>query len=254
MFLKILMPIPTTDFDPTEVSIPWKQLTAQGFQVYFATPDGTVAQGDQRMVYGTNLGVFKSLLMARADAVLAYEELLIDPRFNRPMRYSEIKVIEFDGLILPGGHASGMKSYLESTVLQKKVGEFFTRKQPVGAICHGTVLLARTLDPKTGYSVIREYQTTGLLKKQELMAYYLTRFWLKSYYRTYPITVEDEVKSVLASASHFKQGNSGVLRDSPQQLKRGFVVRDRNYLSARWPGDVYRFTAAFIELMQEVDT
>lgn len=244
------MPIPTTDFDPTEVSIPWKLLTDQGVQVYFATPEGAVAQGDQRMVYGTGLGWLKALLMARKDAVLAYKELLTDQQFNQPMAYSEINATDFDGLILPGGHAQGMKSYLESTVLQKKVADFFINQQPVGAICHGTVVLARTRHPETGDSVIRDYQTTGLLKKQELMAYYLTKYWLKNYYRTYPTTVEDEVKSVLADASHFKQGNAGLLRDSLQQLNRGFVVRDRHYLSARWPGDVYTFTASFIELLE----
>jgi hypothetical protein len=29
-----------------------------------------------------------------------------------------------------------------------------------------------------------------------------------------------------------------------------FVVRDRNYISARWPGDVHTFAKAFAELVK----
>lgn len=33
----VLIPIPSTDFDPTEVSVPWKILKAAGVKVIFAT-------------------------------------------------------------------------------------------------------------------------------------------------------------------------------------------------------------------------
>jgi len=32
-------------------------------------------------------------------------------------------------------------------------------------------------------------------------------------------------------------------------LGRGFVVQDRNYLSARWPGDAYSFALKYIEML-----
>lgn len=41
------------------------------------------------------------------------------------------------GLLLPGGHAPGMKQYLGSRLLQRKVAEFWRLERPVGAICHG---------------------------------------------------------------------------------------------------------------------
>ncbi|CAD5902076.1 DJ-1/PfpI family protein [Carnobacterium maltaromaticum] len=247
----ILIPIPKEDFDPTEVSIPWKILKIQGYDVRFATPDGSISKGDHRMVYGTNLGIFKSILMARKDAVLAYKELIESEEFNNPISYSKIQFNDYKGLILPGGHAPGMKTYLESKVLQNKVVDFFINELPVGAICHGTVVLARTINPDTGYSVIKKHQTTGLLKKQELGAYLLTKLWLKNYYRTYPITVEDEVKQALSNPKNFKKGNSGLFRDSPQRKKHGFVVQSGHYISARWPGDVYQFTDVFINLINK---
>jgi putative intracellular protease/amidase len=36
-------------------------------------------------------------------------------------------------------------------------------------------------------------------------------------------------------------------RDSQADLSPSFVVEDRNYLSARWPGDAYAFSRRFIE-------
>jgi protease I len=112
------------------------------------------------------------------------------------------------------------------------------------------VLLARSKNKKTNKSVIYDYKTTALLKSQELLAYNLTRLWLKDYYLTYPgMTVEDEVKSVLKNHSNFLHGNLPVIRDSENNFKPGFVVKDRNYLSARWPGDVYKFSNEYLKLI-----
>ena len=77
---------------------------------------------------------------------------------------------------------------------------------------------------------------------------YLATFWRRGrYYRTYPAYVEDEVRAALAAPEHFERG--------PRELsKRGtrdddthtFIVEDGRYVSARWPGDAYRFARALI--------
>lgn len=91
------------------------------------------------------------------------------------------------------------------------------------------------------------------MKSQELLAYNLTRLWLKDYYLTYPgMTVEEEVKSVLSDTHNFMKGPTPLSRDNLNRLKKGFVVKDRNYLSARWPGDVYNFSLEFIKMIQDV--
>jgi len=142
---------------------------------------------------------------------------------------------------------------LESAVLQQLVVDFFNAQKPVGAICHGALLVARSINSETGKSVIYDYKTTSLLKSQELLAYYLTKFWLKDYYLTYPERmVEDEVKSFLSDNTNFLKGPFPLLRDNKTNLNRGFSVRDRNYLSARWPGDVYNLTYSFIKMVQEL--
>ncbi len=249
---KILIPIPSYGFDPTEVAIPWQMLSENGFQITFATPNGEKAKGDQIMLTGEKLGIFRVLLKARKDAIEAYHLMYLSEEFNTPIAYKEINENDFYSIFLPGGHDKGVKEYLESTVLQNIISLFFLNNKKVGAICHGVILLARSNDTKTNKSVIFNYNTTSLLKSQELLAYKLTKLWLKDYYLTYPkTTVEDEVISALENKSQFIYGKKPVFRDSLKNTKHGFFVRDKNYISARWPGDIYSFTLAYIEMLNE---
>lgn len=251
---KVLIPTPRYGFDPTEVSIPWKLLTDNDndIEVVFATPDGEKSQADKLMVTGERLGIWKSALRARKDAVEAYQALQTDTAFSSPIKYEDIDYRDYDGIILPGGHDKAIREYLESDILQKVVVDFFTDNKPVGAICHGVVLAARSIDPKTNRSVLYDYKTTCLLKSQERLAYNMTRLWLKDYYLTYPeTTVEDEVKSVLKDSKNFQKGSSPLGRDDLQHLNKGFTVKDRNYISARWPGDVYSFSTEFLEMLRK---
>ena len=246
---KILIPLPSYGFDPSEVAIPWKLLNAKGFEITFATPEGKVAAADRIMLYGEGLGLFRSILKARQDAVDAYAKMIQSKAFLQPLAYADLKESDFDGLLLPGGHDKGVKEYLESEKLQKLSVDFFKQKKAVGAICHGVVVLARSIDPKTKQSVLYNYKTTALLASQEILAYQLSRLWLKDYYLTYPgKTVEAEVSATLKEKSNFKKGNLGMSRDSKKHLNRGFFVLDQNYLSARWPGDVYNFSRAYAKL------
>jgi len=227
---RILIPVPAYGFDPTETAIPWKMLSENKFQVFFATPEGKKAQGDELILTGKKLGVLKRLLQARLDAKAAYYEMERTDAFGSPLNYAQIKEADFDALLLPGGHDKGVREYLESNTLQQQVAQFFKMQKPVAAICHGVVLAARSIDPSTQKSVLHDYKTTALLKSQELAAYRLTRLWLKDYYLI--------------------RGPRPSGRDDFSHLNRGFTVRDRNYLSARWPGDVYNFSLEFIRMLE----
>jgi protease I len=70
--MKVLIPIPSYGFDPTEVAIPWKLLTDRGVEIVFATPNGQIAKTDTKMLIGEELGIWKPVLKARKDAVDAY--------------------------------------------------------------------------------------------------------------------------------------------------------------------------------------
>jgi protease I len=249
---KIVIPLPSYGFDPTEVAIPWKILSTKKFDIVFATPDGQKPGADIKMLTGQNLGIWKKVLQAQKEAINAYYEMEKSYSFSHPLTYADIKSNDFSAILLPGGHDKGIKEYLESTLLQQLIVDFFKSKKPVAAICHGVVLVARSIDPVTKKSVIHHYKTTALLKSQERTAYHLTRLWLDDYYLTYPeTTVEDEVTACLANKNNFIKGPSPLFRDNLNHLQHGFTVRDKNYLSARWPGDVYSFTMAFIKILEE---
>jgi protease I len=244
----VLIPIPDHDFDPTETGVPWRVLRQGGHRVLFATPEGDVAYGDPRVVTGKGLGIFAALMKADRNGRSAYHEMHESEEFRHPISYHDLRADNFDGIILPGGHAPGMRGYLESNRLQSIVAEFFNRDQPVGAICHGVLLAARSRTPE-GRSVLYGRKTTALTRFMELTAWALTRVYLGDYYRTYPTTVEDEVRAALAAPEHFVRGPISAIRDSPDNLGAGFTVRDGNYLSARWPGDAHRFANEFAAIL-----
>jgi len=245
---KVLIPIPATDFDPTECAIPWKILKNAGIEVVFATPYGALAQCDQRLLTGEGLGLFSSFLIADKKAQAAYHEMTQSTEFQNPRSWAHLNSQIYDGLILPGGHAPGMREYLESKDLQNIVREFFEAKKPLGAICHGVLLAART-HFTNGRSVLAGKKTTALLASQEYLAWALTSLWQGRYYRTYDLTVEKEVKLNLESPEDFVKGPPPLFRDGPESLHNGFTVLDGNYLSARWPGDAHRFAYDFLRII-----
>lgn len=284
---QVLIVLPRRDFDPSEAAVTWLVLAAEGHRITFATPDGQPAAADPLMLSGEGLDVWGEipilrkikclglLLRANTAARRAYAQMQHDPAFLHPLRYSGLKVIDHDALVLPGGHWSrGMRQYLEDPILQRFVADFFDAGKPVGAICHGVVLAARSLSTRTGRSVLHGRKTTALTWKLEKAAWslmkYFGRFWDPAYYRTYVEggaepegyrSVQAEVTRALASAAdfrdvpkggadHFRKA-SGMFRDGPRDSRPSWVVRDGQYVSARWPGDVHSFAATFAAVLAE---
>ncbi|MEO8001136.1 MAG: type 1 glutamine amidotransferase domain-containing protein, partial [Arenimonas sp.] len=219
---RILMPLPSTDFDPTESAVPFRFLKQRGHPFVFATPDAKPANADQRMLDGNGLGLLRPFLMADKNARSAYSEMQQSAEFLSPICYDDIDIQSFDAILLPGGHAQGMKPYLESLQLQNKIAEHFAAGKPTAAICHGVVLAARSLRAD-GKSILHGFQSTALLQKQEMLAWQLTRAWLGNYYRTYDQSVQAEVTMALAKTDDFQEGPMPFTRDSENSLKPGFV-------------------------------
>lgn len=245
---KVLMLLPAKDYDPTEAAVPWAALKAAGHEVLFATPDGNAAYADERLVT-TGFGPLNPFLMTRKEDLATYLRMTSEPAFHQPLAYAALAGAAFDALLIPGGHHQGVKTLLESPLAQAAVVAAFKQHKPVAAVCHGVLLLARSIDPETGKSVLHGRKTTALTKTLELAGWNMTRLWLGDYYRTYPVTVEDEVKAVLAAPDDFKAGGPLPIRDRKNLRQLGFVVRDRNYLSARWPGDCHRFSQELLQML-----
>ena len=281
---RVLVPLPARDFDPSEAAVSWRVLVNAGHSVSFATPDGRPAAADDMMLTGQgldpwgtipllrNLPLVGILMRANRDARKAYTEMTADPNYLAPQRWDAIDASAFDALLLPGGHrVRGMRDYLESEILQNLVARFFDEEKPVAAICHGVLLAARSISKQTGRSVLFGYQTTALTWAFESSAWSvarITRFWDPNYYRTYPeqdgqpkgfMSVQQEVTRALACAEdfrdvpptdpHYRHKTSGLARDSIDDETPAFVVRDRNYISARWPGDAHTFARTFARML-----
>ncbi len=282
---KVLIPLPHRDFDPSEVAISWSVLTRLGHSVAFATPDGQGGRADDLMLTGEGLDVWGfipglkhlvaigRLMRANAEAQSAYAAMEQVPAFKKPHAWAQVRRENFDGLLLPGGHrARGMREYLESEVLQKLVAEFFAAGLPVAAICHGVLLAARSRAAHDR-SVLYGRRTTALtwaLERKAQQVGRIVRFWDPHYYRTYPdgpgepagfMSVQQEVTRELASpldfldvppdAPDYGRKTSGMVRDTFDDDRTAFVVRDGNYVSARWPGDAHTFAKTFAAMLAE---
>jgi putative intracellular protease/amidase len=282
---KVLIPLPHRDFDPSEVAISFSVLTRLGHSVTFATPDGLPGRADDLMLTGEGLDIWGfipglkrlvaigRLMRANADARSAYAAMERDPAFKAPSSWRQVRRENFDGLLLPGGHrARGMREYLESEVLQKLVAEFFAAGLPVAAVCHGVLLAARSRAAHDR-SVLYGRRTTALTwafeRKAEQVGR-IVRFWDPHYYRTYQdgpgepkgfMSVQQEVTRELArpqdfvdvpsDAPDYGRKTSGMVRDTFDDDRAAFVVRDGNYVSARWPGDVHTFAKTFAAMLKE---
>jgi putative intracellular protease/amidase len=282
---KALIPLPHCDFDPSEVAISWNVLRSLGHEVTFATPDGKPAHADHLMLTGEGLDVWGfipglkqlvgvgRLMRANRDARDAYAAMAQAPAFKAPLPWRQVRRADFDGLLLPGGHrARGMRAYLESEVLQKLVAEFFAAGLPVAAICHGVLLAARSRAAHDR-SVLYGRRTTALtwpFERKAATVGRIVRFWDPTYYRTYPdepgqptgfMSVQQEVTRALAGPQDFldvpddapdrRSKTSGMVRDTFDDDRAAFVVRDGNYVSARWPGDAHTFAKTFAAMLSE---
>ena len=282
---RVLIPLPARDFDPSEAAISWQVLSNAGHSVTFATPGGGPAAADEMMLSGEGLDPWGAipllrklpliglLMRANRNARNAYAGMLADHNYARPLRWDAVDASAFDGLLLPGGHrARGMREYLESEALQRCIADFFEAQKPVAAICHGVLLAARSISQKTRRSVLYGYRTTALtwaLEKSAWKVARVTRFWDPNYYRTYLekagepdgyMSVQQEVTRALAHPEDFldvpktdpdyRRKTSGLQRDTLEDVRPTFVVADRNYVSARWPGDVHTFAKTFACLLR----
>jgi putative intracellular protease/amidase len=245
--MRVLIPLPDTDFDVTEVAVPWRLLREAGHDVVFATERaGTMPAADPRLLTGVIFGQ----LGAQPEPRAWYAELTRAPEFSATISWADLDPAGFDGLLLPGGHAPGMRQYLGSAVLRTQAARFWATGKPVGAICHGVLVLART-GSGTGHSVLHDRQTTCLPKYSERTAYLTTAWRLGKYYRTYPAYVEDEVKAALRDpGTQFHRGPVNLIsRGTATDDTAAFVVQDGHYLSARWPGDAYLFARRYCDLL-----
>lgn len=234
----ILLPLPDHDFDPTESSIPWLECHSRGWQVIISTEHGMAAECDQNRFKGP----FRSLRSVGSTVQAAYKQFTLDPSFQHPIPYAEIDPSKFDAILLPGGDGLRMRQYLESQVLQAIVLQFNQQGKLIGAICHGILVAARTIDPHTGHSVLFGHKLTILPKSMDQLKYQLDAKFFRNGYIMYPSCVEDEVTACLEHKEDYLRGPG---------LLAPYVVSDGNLVTARYYSDAQVFARRFVEMLQK---
>ncbi len=234
----ILMPLPDQDFDPTEAAIPWKACASRGWRVAFSTEHGSVAQGELTRLKGPLPGLLSPSAQTRA----AYLEMTQDLAYQHPIPYGDIDPDQYQAILLPGGDAPPMRQYLESQELRNKVLQFWQRGKLIGAICHGMLVAARTVDPQTGRSILYGHKVTALPKQLDLTAHRLAPLLLKREYIMYPSCVAEEVRACLERPEDFSTGPG---------LLTPYAVSDGNLITARWYLDAELFAEHFAEALEQ---
>jgi putative intracellular protease/amidase len=223
------MPLPDCDFDPGEAAVPWRLLRDADHEVVVATEHGGAAPSADPVVLD---GFVAGRFGASASAKAAYGELEQAPEFLAPIPWQSVDPSSFDGLVLPGGHAPGMRQYLGSAVVQGLAAALMRAGKPVGAICHGVLVLARA-------GALEERRTTCLPKYLERLGA-AGMAWKRGYsMRTYPEYVEDEVRAALSDPE--RDFDRGPLPTKP------WALEDGSYVSARWYGDADVFARRLLE-------
>ena len=239
---KILIVLPQSDYDPTEVALPWRVWTEAGHEVCFATETGQPATCDPITLSGEGLPLLAASLKCRPEGEAAYAAMIAAPRYLQPLTWAQARARDFAALHFPGGHAPGMRPYCESAEVQRLAKQAFVMKQPVSAICHGVLPLARA-------GVLKGRRTTALTHIMEEISVRLTAKALPGHYRTYPISVEDEVRQRIKPGGRFERGGLFPRYSGSKAPEAGFVLRDGHYLSARWPGDAWTLAVRLLELL-----
>ena len=235
---RILMPLPDKGFDPTEASIPWKECASRGWRVDISTEHGSVAQTDLNKLKGPLPG----LLSAGRKAQAAYKDMAEDRAYQNPIPYAEINPDLYQAVILPGGDLPGMRQYLDSKDLQEKVLQFWREGKLIGAICHGVLVPARTIDPQSGRSILYGHKVTALPRWLDRLVYLLDRWFVKRGYIMYSCCVAEEVRACLERPEDLLKG--------PNVLA-AYVVTDRDLITSRWYMDAELFGKRFADELEK---
>ena len=190
-----------------------------------------------------------------------YKQVIEWDEYKNPIAYDKIVPQDYDGMILIGGHAAGMNTFLNSETMQTKLSEFYNLKRPIAAICHGVLILSRTKN-KDGKSLIHDRKVCALPMWLEIQAYLITAgicgVPAKEYQlsTTWPNYVQGEIQK---EASEFVVGPYHVLAPlfpgTATNHFNAFAYEDfpegkSPLVTARFWSDSYLWTNKFAALLE----
>ncbi len=204
-----------TGYFLSELAVPLQALMNAGFEPVFATPTGRAPTMDKISDSANWFGGNQSKYQSALNLVNGQVGL----RNPYPLKEIVGHEAEFDGVLVPGGHAPMEDLYRDSD-LGKILLAFHQANKVTALICHGPVALLSTFSPKSGKDwIYRDYQMTSFSTAEEQQEEPGQDNALGGFVRFYP--------------DQALQAAGGKMSVAPKWTSH--VVRDRELITAQNP-------------------
>jgi putative intracellular protease/amidase len=200
----------------SELSHPYLTFTEKGYEVEIFSPDGGKCAADAMSDPRDPTKYSATDLISMG--FIATPELVAKVEATR--KISELKVADFDAIVVAGGQAP-MFTFDKATTLHKKFVEFYESGKVAAALCHGVAIL-KYARLSNGEPLTKGKTVTGFANVEEDFAD--NAVWsmnlLARDKHVMPWRIEDELKKL--GANYIQAG-----------LWRGFAVRDGNLITGQ---------------------
>jgi putative intracellular protease/amidase len=200
----------------SELTHPYLAFTEQGYEVEIFSPDGGKCAADAMSDPRDPTKYSTTDLISMG--FISTPELAAKVEATR--KVSELKVADFDAIVVAGGQAP-MFSFEKAMTLHKKFAEFYESGKVAAALCHGVAIL-KYAKLSNGQPLAKGKTVTGFANVEEDFAD--NAVWgmnlLPRDKHVMPWRIEDELKKL--GANYIQAG-----------LWRGFAVRDGNLITGQ---------------------
>ena len=200
----------------SELTHPYFVLTEKGYAIEIFSPKGGKCEADGMSDPRDASGYSQRDLISMGFIATPALAALVDKTRN----VSEIKIADFDAIIVAGGQAP-MFTFESAQDLHKKFVEFYEAGKVAVALCHGVAIL-RYAKLSNGQLLAKGKTVTGFANLEEDFAD--NAVWemklLPRHKRVMPWRIEDEMKRI--GANYVQSG-----------LWRGFAIRDGNLITGQ---------------------
>lgn len=230
-----------------ELAVPAQEFIKAGYQVDFATPNGTTPALDKNSI---NLSIFDNNPDKLAGA-MAF--VLSHPSMQKPFKLNEIArsirtLNQYDAVYVPGGHAP-MVDLMQNKDLGKILRHFHETGKTTALLCHGGVALISALDNPVAF---RKAMVKGDTQKAQSLA----KNWIYKDYKmnVYSTAEEYGVENWLGAKIEFYMEDA--LRNAGGKVIVGepdkpFIVQDRELITGQNPFSDHLLAEAVLKRLAE---
>lgn len=211
----------------SELYLAYKDITAAGFVVDFATPNGNKAHIDTESL--------KPKYWSKRDSLIKEAQTFTaeNEKFNNPLSLEKIQEgsTGYQGLVIPGGQGLMVDLFKDSTV-SNIIVLFKQQQKPIGLICHAPALLLSL--PQNQNSFIG-YKVNSITTLEE---FFIEKFVMKG--KPYTRKIAKQLKN---RGFNYTRKGAG----------KKFAVRDRELITSQNPFSNNEFSALYLEALKELN-